>query len=313
MIEVVFSATVAGGILAASHFGDGEYKPVQFYSRSVPESEYFIKKDQKLNACLKREWDMHPAIGARSSDIFSFELSLDFGDISKTCLEEQRCSDLFTLWLPQCNEETASQISKEAVDAGKKRLKDVQFRFYKGESLRIWYGQNARDLCGLYWVLDQLEVGDSCCHQVKLRECPHALAQEKSTQHVLGWGNLEPIDYWRLSDNEKILSKQNLQLLKEKWMILKTQNSRLRVLIGDSVRSANEDFYDAYIWDFFKNHPDPFWETEIMEDFTKQQFGSNFDILLQRIDTLISEKKIDITEEKYNSLYHFPKRKLSIH
>ena len=87
-------------------------------------------------------------------------------------------------------------------------MTDVLMRCMAGEPIRIWYSDNADELCGLYWFMALIYFRGAPCDKIYLVKLP-AWEYDEQKQTVLqknSWGDVAPGEWhtyvslqsWRL-------------------------------------------------------------------------------------------------------------------
>ncbi|MGN0554268.1 MAG: DUF3658 domain-containing protein [Candidatus Fimenecus sp.] len=154
--------------------------------------------------------------------------------------------------------------------------------------LRIWYSDAEYAMCGLYYICSQLENTDG---DITLIPFP---PENKCKTWAMCLG--EPMDYLYLAHKA---TKEEIALYAREWERLRRENGLLRVNENGVLKSAGEDYFDAFILENLTDTPMQ------MVSLLGQVLGKTFDrnqyvldgFLCDRILDLIDRGKIKIVGE----------------
>ena len=122
MIEIVFGESACGSLKIAQTYGKGKYR------------------GSAVSIFMRHEDGSVP-----SSD-----------EMKKAQLQEQR-KNVFKKMLSVCFVEDLDYQVEEKIQKIKTTLTSVIERYVAGEEIRIWYSYNPDELCGMYWLMKQLQ------------------------------------------------------------------------------------------------------------------------------------------------------------
>ena len=101
-------------------------------------------------------WENAIPLGGKSSDVYCFDMVLSIGDISGDGISESH-KEIFKKSLSvYCYEDLEHQIT-EKMNGLETALSSVLKRYIDREEVRICYSYNPDELCGMYWIMKQLQ------------------------------------------------------------------------------------------------------------------------------------------------------------
>ena len=162
MIEIVFGESACGSLKIAQTYGKGKYRgsAVSIFMRhedgSVPSSDEMKKAQLQAQEQERIAWENAIPLGGKSCDVYCFDMALSVGDISDNGIGEQR-KNVFKKMLSVCFVEDLDYQVEEKIQKIKTTLTSVIERYVAGEEIRIWYSYNPDELCGMYWLMKQLQ------------------------------------------------------------------------------------------------------------------------------------------------------------
>ena len=110
-----------------------------------------------------------------------------------------------------------------------------------GSILRVWYGHNARDLCGFMYLLDKLQ-GITCTiiELELLDEIPRLNAHK--IKRCRYWGQLRPEEMCIPISNAKILTNEKKHKLLSHWGKFVCENSEYRIYENGELKSVDFEY-----------------------------------------------------------------------
>ena len=123
----------------------------QFFKEEI---EKFSIKPERTGSVLV--WGECYTVGGNRKDIVNLPLALSVGNISEAgiCLERESALSLLLSILP----DMASEIVTELLNTSRKNYATLLEKAQNGEPIRVWVGRDPDDVCGLYWLLEQLRL-----------------------------------------------------------------------------------------------------------------------------------------------------------
>lgn len=129
----------------------------------------------------------------------------------------------------------------EAVQA----LDRLQAEAAQGETIRIWTDTSPAGACGLRFAVHLLQEAPGPLWAVPLtKEYRRPDGVRVVAAH---WGEVSPQALDTFADPPVLLDQPARQALAQQWNRLRQENAPLRIVAGDTLRSAAADHYDASI------------------------------------------------------------------
>lgn len=179
-------------------------------------------------------------------DIVNLPLALSVGNISEAgiCLERESALSLLLSILP----DMASEIVTELLNTSRKNYATLLEKAQNGEPIRVWVGRDPDDVCGLYWLLEQLRPIGFEKLDITIVELPMwETRPDGCIVQYNGWGEVEPYHLGRMASLGKKLPTNYLRSLANRWRELQQENSPLRAVINGKLVSVSETLYDTFI------------------------------------------------------------------
>jgi hypothetical protein len=269
MIEIVFSDSACGCLKVAMHgksgcIGGAVGVCVLHTDGSPPTKEEIEEARRKYEEKERQAWESAIPIGGTSADVFGFNFALSVGDISedRPGTRRQRVLErLYSIYPKDVGRQAAEVLLQRAEDD----LAKVLDRAAKGEELRIWYSNQPDELCGLYWVMAQLNQPEERCGQIYLVKLPEWEADEKGNiiQRIC-WGEMDPAEWHRYLALQKPASQVFCRSCASHWRTLQEENAPLRAMLNGQLVSAPETLYDDFILREIAAEADTFHEAMVI-------------------------------------------------
>lgn len=246
MIEIVFSGTAYGGLLLATS--------------SQLDNIKYVKQEAK---------DFGNGIEYKAMEkpegILSFEFQWDIGYLDKPEESEYRMklpASLYYAHHVRLHPEDEAELLSDG-EQNLKSLKALRLLAEKGKSFRVWYGSNAMEMCGFYYICNVLKDYDTDVYVVEL---PRLFAIGDKPKQISSWGMAHSFEYGYLVEKQRLLSMKEVVYIASLWRTLVEENAPLRAVISDRLVSVPEDFYDAIILGRFVGSviKENEWVSEIM-------------------------------------------------
>lgn len=250
MIEIVFSDSACGSLKIAQRYGGGKYPGgaigiiINHADGSRPTKRELMAARREAEKKERLAWENAAPLGGNPADVYGFHLALSIGDIAEAGLGDGRRRVLEWLWSIYPNDEGCS-AAQELFCRMQSDLETVRGRTAAGEPLRIWYSQNPDELCGLYWLMAQLEASSG---QVTLVELPEwEVDENENLVERSGWGEVGSSEWHRYLALEKAAPPAFALSCREQWKRLQQENAPLRAVLNGQLASVPETLYDGFI------------------------------------------------------------------
>lgn len=121
------------------------------------------------------------------------------------------------------------------------------------DKIRLWVDHTPDAQCGLLFIADLFRESQTEIHVVTLPE--KHWRDDGSFSEYRAWGEVEPELYGTFLSEKRILTKEEIQQLSDRWQKLKAENAPLRVVENGTVVSADMSYYDDKIRLEFPDEP----------------------------------------------------------
>lgn len=299
MLDITFTESARGSLKMAQDFGKGPYRGgcvgvlIHHKDGSEPTEAEIAEAQRKAEEEARRKWENAVSLGGRARDVYGFPMGLSVGDIrNPLCLESRidAMKVMYGNWNAFIEELVTEQYSRMNTD-----IETVRTRIAGGEDARIWYSSNPDELCGLYWLMDELRelpAGHGRLLGIRLPEMDEFGDSIRTYQ---GWGEIEPGEFYRFLDLAQPISDTlRVHHYSNGWRNLKNKNASLRAVLNGKLMSTPECLYDSYIRAEITKQPDQFWEPIVIgEVLGKYQLGISDGILHWRIEQMVHQGELE--------------------
>ena len=298
MIEIVFSESAGGGLKQAQHCGEGPYAgyvAVIHAAGATPTREEIRQACEQSEAQQRLAWEHAVPLGGDPADVYTFSLLLNVGDIAQEAFWTRRKAVLERLYGVYPNGE-GQAAAGELVRSAEERLKALLKRASAGEDVRIWYSDQPEELCGFYWMMEQL--GQLGRHgKIRLIKLPGWEAvDEKTARHASAWAEVDPEEYYRYLPLEQESTPELEATCAARWRDLQRENAPLRAVTGGQLTGAAETFYDDLIHREIAAEPESFQEAMVIGRILgKYEPGIGDTYLALRINAMIGAGELEET------------------
>ncbi len=161
-------------------------------------------------------------------------------------------------------------------------------------SLRVWYSQNPDELCGFYWLAEQLErIEIPELHGIELP--PYFALPDGTVVTWNSWNEMDP-ETWKTFLHQKNPIprnyRRNCAML---WRELTIENAPLRAVVNGSLVSVPLDFYDFFIQKELDAADETFVEEHLVGCIIARYGLKISDALIaQRIETRCKTRELEI-------------------
>lgn len=315
MLEVVFSDSAAGTMAVAighkGYLGGATSVIITNDDGTITQEE--IEKFQRQAEERERfGWENSVPLEGNRKNIINLPLALSVGKITETGIGLERESALSLLM--SIHPSTASDIVAELLDTSRKSYATLLEQIQNGVSIRVWVGREPDDVCGLYWLMEQLRPIGLEKLDVTLVELPKwETRADGSIIQYNGWGEVEPYHLGRMALQGKKLPTNHLRSLANRWKELQQENSLLRAAINGKLVSVPDTLYDTFILQELSTLEDEFKEGILVgQVLGKYQLGIGDGWIALRVEHFIRDGLlVPVTTPAPNSpTYHRVLRKI---
>lgn len=296
MLEVVFSDSVAGAMLVAigHQHTVGGATAVIFVGENgeqdttIPQAE-IEKFQQEAEERERRGWENAVPFEGTRENIINLPLALSVGNISDTGIgaEREKAISLLMGTFP----DIASQVADELLNTARKSYNALLKQVQNGESIRVWGSREPDEMCGLYWLMEQLRPIGLEMLDVTLVELPEWEERPDGTIiQYTGWGEVEPYRFGAMARLGKKLPVNAIRSLASRWRELQQENATLRAVLNGKLVSAPESLYDPFIFRELEKQEDEFNEAQLVgQVLGKYQLGIGDAWIALRIEQFIKD------------------------
>lgn len=120
---------------------------------------------------------------------------------------------------------------KKKIQKIKTTLTSVIERYVAGEEIRIWYSYNPDELCGMYWLMKQLQPLN-CQTTIYLVKLPTwEYGKENTMTSKIAWGEVSPGEWGNYITLQEKANPVFLSACAMKWNQLQNENAPLRAML----------------------------------------------------------------------------------
>ena len=304
MIEVVFEESACGGLRQAQHDGEGNCPKggvvlfVQDNGGRKPSRRELRAAQKQADEKERLAWERAVPLGGSPGDVYGIKLALSMGEITEDIPGQQRQTVLEQLcrtWPGDTWRKDAQNLLQQAMEA----LRDVRARASSGEPLRIWYSDQPEDVCGLFWLMAQMDGWDTPCGPVFLVKLPEWEDRDQDTvvRHS-GWGEVSPGEFHRYLALQKPASAVFRKSCAAHWRALQQENAPLRAVLNGRLVSVPETLYDHFMMQEIAAQREEFREAMVIAAVMgKYQLGIGDAWIAYRIDEMIRDGKLEVVKQ----------------
>ena len=233
----------------------------------------------------------------KSCDVYCFDMALSVGDISDNGIGEQR-KNVFKKMLSVCFVEDLDYQVEEKIQKIKTTLTSVIERYVAGEEIRIWYSYNPDELCGMYWLMKQLQPLN-CQTTIYLVKLPTwEYGKENTMTSKIAWGEVSPGEWGNYITLQEKANPVFLSACAMKWNQLQNENAPLRAMLNGKLQSVSEDIYDSFILREIAEQPEQFKMAIVIGNVLgKYQLGISDVWISNRIDKMLEDGVLEIIQD----------------
>ena len=320
MIEIVFSDSACGSLKVAQHCGEGEYQSggvgviITHTDGTKPLPEEIEEAKREFEEKSRLAWESARPLGGNPSDVFGFNLTLSVGDITENepgLLRQDVFEWLCSIYPDDVRQGAVSNLMQSSKDA----LYSVRNRAASGEDIRIWYSDNPDEMCGLYWLMEQLVRLDTPLGQIYLVKLPDLMFDSCSDniEKKNAWGDVAPDEWHRYISLQRTAPTRYQQACASHWRTLQIENAPLRAVLNGQLVSVPETLYDEFVTREIDAEDEEFHEAMIIgRVLGKYNFGIGDSWVALRIEDMIHAGTLEaVTDaDKDMPIYHRKLKKI---
>lgn len=231
----------------------------------------------------------------RENDVLCFSSPFSMGEIDEDGIGEKRRETLRCIF--------RGDDEKKAEDLFKKDRENLSVlirRAKNAEPIRVWSGETPDEVCGAYFIIEQLSRIGSGKPDVALVKLPDFYERADGTAvRYIGFGEVEPELFGEFAKKGKKLPYNIIIHMAEHWRALRKENASLRAVINGKLVSVSENIYDKYILGEIALQQSEFCEASVIGSvISKYQLGIGDDFIARRIEKFIGDGTLEFTGNK---------------
>lgn len=135
-------------------------------------------------------------------------------------------------------------VEEESVDQEKFRQLKARLKAEPEQEVWVWAGQNARDVCGYYWLVSQLYDFSGRIHIIYLNNLPF-LNEKGSVFYPTHLHQILPKEFLKAKKLARPISLAEYELDGDEWSRMMNENGGIRLLEGGKkIKGEPATFYD---------------------------------------------------------------------
>lgn len=235
-----------------------------------------------MSAALGHKNCIGGAIGA-------FSLALSVGRISETGIGAER-EEALSLMMG-IHPGPISHVVNKLLNSARKSYALLMEQAQKGEPIRVWSSHEPDEMCGLYWLMEQLRPVGLEQLDITLVELPEWEKREDGCiVQYTGWKSVEPYRFGEMALLGKRPPANYLRSLAGRWKELQQENMPLRAVLNGKLVSVPENLYDTFILRELETQADEFMEAQLVgQVLGKYQLGIGDGWIALRIEQFIKD------------------------
>ena len=305
MMEIVFSDSAGGSLKLAQHYGEGNYKAagcmgvIVFHADgSRPTKEEIAEAQRRAEEQDRAAWEKAVPMGGSPKDVYTVSLGLSVGDISDDDTMKSRLKEMQRLF--SVYPDDVKDAAKEMTDSSLYNMKEVMRRLKAGDSLRVWYSSQPDELCGMYWLMYQLEKRGLETEEIYTVKLPVWETNRETNTIVRNncWGDVAPEEWHRYGGLAEKAEGIFVKACALEWKKLMQENAPLRAEVNGRLTSVQESFYDEFIIKEIAAEADEFCEAVVIGRILgKYQLGIGDGWIALRIEKMIERGLLSAVTE----------------
>lgn len=222
----------------------------------------------------------------RENDVLCFSSPFSMGKIDEDGIGEKRRETLSCIFRGDDEKKAEDLFEKD-----KENLSVLIRRAKNAEPVRVWSGETPDEVCGAYFIIEQLSRIGPGKTDVALVKLPDFYERADGTAvRYIGFGEVEPELFGEFANKSKKLPYNIIIHMAEHWSALRKENASLRAVINGKLVSVSENIYDKYILGEIALQPSEFCEASVIGSvISKYQFGIGDDFIARRMEKFIGD------------------------
>ncbi len=241
------------------------------------------------SGCLHMVTDPDTGHYIKSEDIISFLWMLDIGSLREGIDSKYR-KELPGKMIMQEFVLDSDEGMPEIGKRNDKSLNRLKKHLQNKEPIRIWYGDNAESLCGLFFLCTLFKDSEAPIYAMEApKVCTHYGKMGLSN----GWGCFIPEELEALLPRQRILDPKEIQAYADHWDELVQENAPLRVSLAGVPIRVDADFYDWFLEKSLPN--EAIKESKVIYNvLSKYAYDANVSYLVSRVQCMIDAGRIAV-------------------
>lgn len=161
------------------------------------------------------------------------------------------------------------------------------------ESVWIWMGQNAHDVCGYYWLMSQLKNYQGRIQVLYLNNLP--FINEKGLIFYPQYlHEIQPKEFLKAKKLARQITLSEFEVDPDEWKKICNENAIVRILEGGKkIASKEESFYDAEVLSVVTNEFQKLNKV-LNQVFSKMKIKTGDAFLVWRIKKLVEQAQLEM-------------------
>ncbi|MBQ1229083.1 MAG: DUF1835 domain-containing protein [Firmicutes bacterium] len=301
MIEITFNVSAWVGLRIAQTYGQGKYKPqgkpaVMFYGTGKGSKLARWLKVRKVRKEWQErerlEWESAQPLGGKPQDIYYFDLRLSMGSIAGKVTGDERRAELMRLFSIY---DESGKLTERHFQEIKIFLEQVEEKVRCGESVRIWYSDDADDYCGMLWFVSELcsrKLPVDKVFMVKVPSWGETIEGRKYFSR--GTQEVNNKDWHMYAQSQQHVPEKLIELFNDTWIRMQEDNSQLRVIVNGSPASVPENFYDSLIWQAIGFLGEKFRDIQIISKMLNMNVRVDDAWILHRLEQFVKDGRLEM-------------------
>lgn len=303
MLEIVFGESACGSLKVAQGYGKGKYRggAVSVFIKKTngiePTEEEIQAAQLQAEEEARKDWENAVLLDSKRDDVYCFDIALSVGDISDDGIGSQRRNVLKQMLSVVYAEDADYQVEKKMRRTTTALSATIE-RYIAGEEVRIWYSHIPDEICGMYWLMAQLQPlkSQTAIHLVKLPTWEYG--RENTVISRNGWGEIAPNEWGKYISLQEEVHPAFLSACALKWRQLQEENAPLRVMLNGQLQSVSEDIYDSFILREITAQKDEFKMAVVIGNVLgKYQLGISDSWISSRMEKMVENGILEVIED----------------
>ncbi len=302
MLDIVFNDSACGSLKFAQNF-DTEGSGANFIcvigrhedgSKLTEQEIETIRRQYEENE--RQKWENAVLLGGNASDIYSFHLALNMGDIAEEDFWQNRLKMLERLWSVYPEGTAAARDVMARAQSG---MEEVLARAKEGESMRLWYSNDPNEYCGLYWFMRHISKLGKKCGRISIVKLPEwEMDKNGNIKQKQSWGEVSAEEWQGYLQYQRTVSHLFCEICAARWQTLREENATLRAVLNGRLVSVSDSVYDCFIEREIAEEDGDFEAGRVIgRVLGKQRLGISDTWVALRIEEMIRMGRLEVVEE----------------